>query len=71
MEKLKIGDMIDDKRYYKCGFKEYLLPPHACVFCDYCLDVVYDSNGIYLILCEEVEDPGNGYGCDRFKEVDS
>lgn len=71
MKRPKIGEMIDGKRYYKCGFREYLLPPNACVFCDHCTDVFYDFGGIYLLICEEFDNPYElcqCYGCDRYKE---
>ena len=33
--------------------KVYKLDEHACVFCEHCTDIFYDSHGIYSIVCDK------------------
>ena len=58
-------------RFFKCeNGNVYMCSDRACVFCDHCIDIIYDyTNGPYLLLCELPEhDTHNGAGCEHFIE---
>lgn len=38
---------------FECGNKIYNLPDQACVFCDHCTDMFYDSKGVHMIFCDK------------------
>ena len=58
-------------RIFKCANgNEYECSDTACVFCDYCLEIIYDSQGPFLIFCKIPDhDCHGGAGCEHFKEV--
>lgn len=45
--------MIYELKFLDIVFKRYDLPETACVFCEYCTDVLYDSYGIHTIWCDK------------------
>lgn len=67
----KIDNMIEEQtngeaKAYICeNLIVFFVKKDCCVFCEHCIDIVWDSHGPYMCTCELRKD----YPCDNFVEL--